>query len=249
MKFWSPCPCFALFLHRELVDYETEAQQTGTAARRTGKKGARPEPMTHTTTTNHWTLPEPPPSRTDIPVPDEEQCLALWDRFEMLDNIRRHSTCVADVATFLAQKAKDQGHDVDVQLVRASALLHDIAKTYAILHGGNHSQLGGAWMQEVTGNPVLSSGVTHHVYWPFAIDLENHFPQLAVLYADKRVRHDTVVSIADRFEDLIERYGSTEYIRRRIQATMDQALEVETAFTRFIKVDLNEHTFDCGRME
>jgi hypothetical protein len=30
---------------------------------------------------------------------------------------------------------------------------------------------------------------------------------------------------------------------------MDQALEVETAFTRFIKVDLNEHTFDCGRME
>ncbi len=167
----------------------------------------------------------------------------------MLDNVRKHSQCVADIATILAKRAMNVGISVNLPLVRSSAMLHDIAKTYSILHGGNHSQLGGAWMQEVTANPVLASGVTHHVYWPFAIDLDKYFPQLTVLYADKRVRHDTVVSIADRFSDLIERYGTSERIRKGIQTTMDQALEVEKAFTRFLKVDLNEYTFDCGRME
>ena len=39
------------------------------------------------------------------PVPNDAACFALWDKYAMLPNIRRHSLLVAHVATVLAQRA------------------------------------------------------------------------------------------------------------------------------------------------
>lgn len=166
----------------------------------------------------------------------------------MLDNIAEHSLQVANVATFMAQKGAELGMNVDVATVRASALLHDIAKTYSIKHGGNHSQLGGAWTMGITGNPVIASGVTHHVYWPFELDIENYFTPLAVIYADKRIRHDKLVPLKSRFEDLIVRYGVNDYIRGRIEITMAQAIDLENRLSKTLKVDLNACDFTSGRL-
>lgn len=196
-------------------------------------------------------VPAPAPTYVDPSwhIPDEEECFALWDRFEMFDNVRKHSLTVARVATCVARRARDVGFDVNVDLVRASALLHDIAKTYSIKYGGNHSQLGGAWAQNITGNPVLAAGVTHHVYWPFDIDLNKYFHQLAVLYADKRVQHDLVVGVEPRFDDLITRYATSELIASRIRITKNQALEMERIFDKALGTTLNECSFDSGRLE
>lgn len=166
----------------------------------------------------------------------------------MLDHIAAHSRKVAQVATFLAQKAEEIGMNVDVPTVRASALLHDIAKTYCIRHGGNHSQLGGGWVAELTNNPAIASGVTHHVFWPFEMDVANYFMPMAVIYADKRVRHDTIVTIESRFDDLIERYGVNDYIRSRIEITKAQGLRLEQMMSDTIGVDLNECDFNSGRL-
>lgn len=181
-------------------------------------------------------------------VPSEAQCLAWWDRFEMPEHIRAHSRGVARVACFLAEAGNLRGLNVDVKTVQASALLHDLAKIYCIKHGGNHSQLGGAWAMALTGNPLLSMGVMHHVYWPFAVELERYFTPLAVLYADKRVSHDRIVHIEDRFGDLLDRYGKTPEIRERIHTTNRQAKDIEDAFSRLLEIDLNAHDFDRGRL-
>jgi len=195
-------------------------------------------------------LPPPPPARRDPRqfVPDDAECARYWEQFAMLDNVAAHSRMVATVATFLAKRAVDRGMDVDVPTVRASAMLHDLAKTYCIRHGGNHSQLGGAWVAEVTGNPVIACGVTHHVYWPFAMDLARYFTPLAVLYADKRVNHNLLVSIEERFEDLIVRYGIPLDLLDRINETKRQALELEQLLCDTLEVDLNACDFDSGRL-
>lgn len=194
--------------------------------------------------------PAPVPPGADIPklsfIPTDEECRDLWDRFDMLPHIRDHSLTVACVATFVAQKAREAGLDVNVGEVRASALLHDIAKTYSIHYGGNHCQLGGAWVQELTGNPALAQGVIHHVNWPGEIDLKAHFLPLTVIYSDKRVKHNRVVTLLERFDDLLKRYGTTEYIRERIERSFNQAREIERALSQAIGVDLNAHPFDCG---
>ncbi|MFH1913424.1 MAG: phosphohydrolase [Pseudomonadota bacterium] len=195
-------------------------------------------------------LPAPPPVVVDpgLAVPDAARCMEHWSAFDMLDNVAAHSLVVARVATFLTLRARELGMAVDVPTVRASALLHDIAKSYCIRHGGNHSQLGGAWTVALTGNPAIATGVTHHVYWPFPLDLAGYFTPLAVIYADKRVRHDTLVSIESRFRDLDDRYGVTEAIRQRIEMTRAQAVELEALLCDTLEVDLNACDFDCGRL-
>lgn len=197
-------------------------------------------------------LPAPPFSarRAGQPwrVPDEARCLAWWDRFAMPEHIRAHSRKVAQVACFVAKAGQRLGLDVDVDTVHASALLHDLAKIYCINHGGNHSQLGGAWAMALTGNPLLAQGVMHHVYWPFEVDLERFFTPLAVLYADKRVSHDRIVHIEDRFGDLLDRYGKTPEMCERIHTTNSQAKDIEDALSRLLEIDLNAHAFDCGRL-
>ncbi|NDV17970.1 HDIG domain-containing protein [Pseudodesulfovibrio sp. JC047] len=182
------------------------------------------------------------------PVPDDAQCAEYWAYHDMLDNVADHSRMVANIATFMAQRAKEVGLPVDVPTVRASALLHDIAKTYCILHGGNHSQLGGAWAMDLTRNPIIASGVTHHVYWPFELDVEKYFTPLAVIYADKRVNHTDIVSIEERFKDLIKRYGIPLNLMDRIKATEDQALSLEKQLCDTLKVDLNACDFDSWRL-
>ncbi|HBE95020.1 MAG TPA: phosphohydrolase [Desulfovibrio sp.] len=207
----------------------------------------------------HTTLPKPggvlrhlipplsaPPTRPGEetwPVPGEAACLELWERYEMLPNIREHSLLVARVATFLAERGRDKGFAVDPALVRASALLHDLAKTYTIRFGGNHSQLGASWVMEHTGNPRIAQGVMHHVFWPFEAEIERDFAPLCVLYGDKRVAHDRLVSMEDRFQDLLARYGSSEAIRARIEATHEQGRQIEQLFSQALEVDLTCASF------
>jgi putative nucleotidyltransferase with HDIG domain len=192
--------------------------------------------------------PSPPKAVAGAFVPTDQQCFDLWDRFDMLPHIREHSLVVAGVATSLAGLAKERGLTVNVQMIRASALLHDIAKTYTIRYGGNHSQLGGAWAQDLTGNPWLAMGIVHHVHWPWDIDVKTYFLPMAILYADKRVRHERVVSLGERFEDLYSRYGTTEYMRSRLTQSMDQARAIETALSQTLGTNLHEDSFDSGRL-
>lgn len=194
---------------------------------------------------------EPPrlPSPRDlVPPPTDRQCFDCWDAHDMLPHIREHSLAVARVATTLALAAVRAGLDADVQLTRASALLHDIAKTYTIRHGGNHSQLGGAWMQELFGNPLLAMGIVHHVHWPWAVDVRAYFLPMAIIYGDKRVRHDAVVTLDERFDDLYSRYGTTPYIRDRLAESKRQSEAIETALGQTLGMDLHENSFDSGRL-
>jgi len=181
-------------------------------------------------------------------VPTDEECRQLWDAYDMLPNIRAHSGLVACLATALAEGAQAVGLPVNVAEERAAALLHDLAKTYTIRHGGNHCQLGGAWVQELTGNPALAQGVLCHVSWPHPVDLRTNFLPLALIYSDKRVKHNQIVTLEARFDDLLVRYGKTDFIRARIFESFEQAEAIETALAETLGMDLHESTFGCGRL-
>lgn len=183
------------------------------------------------------------------PVPDEVACHELWDAFAMPDHIRAHSALVAGFAGALADLALAAGmQGVHPPTVRASGLLHDLAKDYAIRHGGNHAQLGGAWVLAATGNPAIAQGVMHHVHWPWTEDLGPWFLPLVIIYADKRVKHDCLVTLEERFDDLLDRYGRTERIRERIRESHHQAATIECALVARLGIRLHESTLDSGRL-
>ena len=184
------------------------------------------------------------------PVPTEEDCTVLWDKYAMPDHIRKHSHLVASFAVALAQKTVDAGAQVDLPSVLASGLLHDLGKMYSVNYGGSHAQLGGAWVRSETRNPYLAQGVIQHVRWIWNID-ETVDPWLlayCIIYADKRVMHDSVVTPEERYVDLIERYGVTEDAKVRIGVSHQQGLDIEAALSRRMGIALNEYTFDSGRL-
>ena len=140
-------------------------------------------------------------------APGDAACFALWDKYAMLPNIRRHSLLVAHIATALAREAEALGLPVRAAQVRASALLHDIAKTYCVRYGGSHAQVGAAWTVAETGNYAVAQGVMLHVWWPWSLPQGTDICALPffVMYADKRVRHDACVTLEERYDDLLQR--------------------------------------------
>lgn len=187
----------------------------------------------------------------DLPLPpDDKTCFRLWRKYDMLHNVRRHSLVVACIATALAQRAFSLGMPVSVAETRASALLHDIAKTWSIKYGGAHAQLGGAWTVMETKNYRIAQGVLLHVNWPWKLPQDERICSLPffVLYADKRVRHDKCVTLRERFEDLLVRYGFSPASRAGINQSYRQAQEIECLLEKYLGWDLNENTFDCGRL-
>ena len=198
-------------------------------------------------------LPEPAlESPTQGSIPDDAACMALWDKYGMLDNIRAHSRMVAHIATELAQRARAAGFPVNVAAVRASAMLHDIAKTYSVLRGGSHAQLGASWVVAETRNHALAQGVLLHVHWPWAVpeqEPERLFSiPFFVIYADKRVKHDQCVPLRQRYEDLLVRYGHTEKARKGIRLSWQQGECIERAFEAHLGYAIHEDSFDSGRL-
>lgn len=184
------------------------------------------------------------------PAPGTQECFALWDKYEMLENVRGHSLVVARIATALAERARQLGIVDLVDLARASALLHDLAKTFCVKYGGDHAMLGAAWAVMETGNYALAQGIILHVHWPWKLPENRDIccVPIFVLYADKRVRHDQCVSLDERFEDLYKRYGKTEEAILGIRGSHEQAKAIEEALSECLMRDLHEDNFDCGRL-
>ncbi len=181
------------------------------------------------------------------PPPDDAACFALWRKYAMLPNVERHSRMVAHIATELARRAAELGHPVHVETVRAAALLHDLAKTYCLLHGGSHAQLGASWALAETRHYGIARGVLLHVHWPWPVPDGSGICALPffVIYADKRVRHDACVTLEERFEDLLTRYGRDARARAGIRAAHEQAVTIERALAAQLGWKLHEDSFDC----
>ena len=172
-------------------------------------------------------------------VPDEAQCVRLWDKYGMMPHIREHCRAVASVALDIVRKAGErgllpEGRGLEGPCVQAAGLLHDIAKTYTIRHGGSHAQLGAAWVRDETGNPALAQAVLWHVSWPWAegplCDLTDPMRlPIIVAYADKRVRHTEFVTLDERFDDLMVRYGIDDERKARITGYLNRTKSVEKA--------------------
>ena len=62
---------------------------------------------------------------------------------------------------------------------------------------------------------------------------------LILEYADKRVKHDQLVGLDERFKDLMERYGHDQRAKANMHKIERQAEELERQLAELYKVDVN----------
>lgn len=146
-------------------------------------------------------------------IPDEKRCLELLDEYRLPEGIVEHSRLVAEVAVFLAEAvnraAASRGAavvPVDVELVRAGALLHDIGKTTAWVVAPNHAE-NGARIVEKEGHAELAEIVRRHLVDAVLEPARalRTWEEKLVFYADKVVTRQ-VLPVVERFADLRKRY-------------------------------------------
>jgi uncharacterized protein len=139
-------------------------------------------------------------------IPTREECFVLIRQYGMLPHIVRHSELVTQVALLIARKLDDCGCHLDLALVEAGALLHDITKTVSFETKENHAETGGELVASL-GYPAVANIVRQHICLdPGSSDPEAITEAEVVNYADKRVKHEEVVDIDERFQDVWERY-------------------------------------------
>ncbi len=159
-----------------------------------------------------------------IKIPSPVECLNLLKKYGTYPHIIAHSKQVAKIALFLAHSLKDVGIDLNLSLIEAGALLHDIAKTYSLKHPNiNHAEKGAEWITAL-GYPEVAEIIRWHVELPNELKIEE---RTIVNYSDKRVKHQTIVSLEERFEDLIKRYGKDEKSRQRIEEFYNRTKALE----------------------
>lgn len=138
----------------------------------------------------------------------------MMDEYCMPDHIKAHSFKARDVSVFLAKELNNKGEDLNINLVEASALLHDIAKILCLGSKERHDLVGAKILRE-KGYDRIAEIIEQHI-----LLVEKHSQiteEEIVFYADKRVMHDKIVSLSKRFKDVTERYafGNIDMIKKK----------------------------------
>ncbi len=139
-------------------------------------------------------------------IPSVDECVQMMQAYGMLENIRSHSFVVAKVAHLLGRSLKESGHEISIPLVTAGALLHDIGKTIALREGGDHSMIGRRICLEKSMDEVAEI-VAEHVRLK-THNLDGKISEKEIIYySDKRVNHDQIVTLDERLQYILDRYG------------------------------------------
>ncbi len=148
---------------------------------------------------------------------------------EMLDNIVAHSLQVCRVALFLSDSLEV---DLKQDLIQAAALLHDITKTRGIRTHENHAETGKELLIDL-GYPEVGAIVGQHVLLDTYFVSDTPREAEVVNYADKRVIHDKVATLAQRMEYIIGRYGTKPERREFIYLLGENTKDLEEHLFRF----------------
>ncbi|AEH23115.1 metal dependent phosphohydrolase [Thermodesulfobacterium geofontis OPF15] len=146
-----------------------------------------------------------------------EEAYFLLEKEKVPEHIIKHSEKVALISLFIGCFLKERGEKIDTQLLVVGALLHDIKKYESLLTGENHALLGYEFMKKL-GYKRIGEIIKAHIYLEINSFNLPVTEEEIVHYADKRVMHDKIVTLKDRFEDLKKRYGKNEQTISRLEA-------------------------------
>ena len=131
------------------------------------------------------------------PLPSREQAIELLKKNKCSPQVIKHCLAVADLSLEIAKQLKAKGIEVDLGLVEAGALLHDIgrSKTNAV----NHGVVGGQ-IAEASGLPEAVAGIirchvgggftseeAEQLGWPKGKYMPSRLEEKVVSYADKLI--------------------------------------------------------------
>lgn len=150
-------------------------------------------------------------------LPNDRECSEIIKRCNVSENTILHMKAVAEVAFKIGQALEDCGEELDLELLYAAALLHDIKRD-----NKNHAKVAHDFLKKL-GYKKISDIVLEHM------DIINIFDgrvsEKEILYlADKLVKDNKVVGICCRFEEAFK--NSDIEVIKEVNVRFNNAIKI-----------------------
>jgi len=157
-------------------------------------------------------------------IPTRAECEAILAGQSVESTQVRHSRRVAEVAERIVLALVRSGFSVNLELVRAGALLHDVAKGRP-----DHAAVGAEILRSMD-YPQVATVVGAHTDLNFS---SGQLDECAIVYlADKLVRGESLVTLDQRFQPALTRFSNNPLAllaaQRRMATAQAVALAVES---------------------
>lgn len=140
-------------------------------------------------------------------IPSRDEAARILLELDPPDWLFAHSAAVAEIAAFLAERLRNNSHDLPPDLVEIAALLHDVDKTPSLKElrrSLGHGWAGAAWLTG-RGYDELAAAVANHPATRLTDEAaftrwlaDATWPEKVVAYADKRATLE-LVPMDERF--------------------------------------------------
>lgn len=146
-----------------------------------------------------------------------KEALLLLEKEQIKGRLLEHSKKVNEVANYLAKKLKENGINVDLELVDIASLLHDVGKFRSDTSGVPH-QVEGANILLENKEKTLARIVEIHSLPD--VNKLNSWEEKLIYYADKRCRRDEIVGLKRRLDDFRKRYSEANDLLDKIEQSI-----------------------------
>lgn len=157
-------------------------------------------------------------------VPDRETVVEIMRAKKMPPELTVHSAAVERAALRIAECAGKRGYPMDLKLVSAAALLHDIARGTA-----RHAEKGAEFAKKL-GYANIADIIREHMFIS-GEGMEHIDERAAVFLADKLVKGDRIVSVEERFAQKMAAFEGNPEVYRKIRANKENALKLWNLLT------------------
>lgn len=166
----------------------------------------------------------------DVPTPKE--CLALLDNYSVSSNVKDHSIAVALIAKTIAQKLNEKGLNINLEIVEAAGLLHDIARTEK-----NHSKKGAEILQDF-GFFNVADAVRNHMDMCVKDDDQITAAEI-VFIADKYTLGNKFVELEERYGLKMKEYKYDVVAKKNIENKLMCALKSKARIEKLLGVSIS----------
>jgi molybdenum cofactor cytidylyltransferase len=170
-------------------------------------------------------------------VPTKEECEIIIDKIHPMPSpLRRHCEKVTEVATAIGKRLQQCGQTIDLELLRAATMMHDLAKGMP-----NHEKQACRMLHDMGFGPVGNLIADHTEL--LNADGKTTLEEKIVYLADKFVEEDRLISLEERYRTTGRRFTVTSEIKDKILRRKGNALMVKRDLEKIIGSPLEDIIF------
>lgn len=167
-------------------------------------------------------------------IPEREECMSLLSQYKTPHHVVKHCLKVSEVALKIGKAMGEKGFALDLCLLEAAALLHDIART-SDNHGAKGSEIA---LQH--GFSQVAGLIKCHMFYVTDPNKETITEQDVLCLSDRMVKEDEYVGIEIRMQSVLDKYKNDPLVASRIRQRMEENLILRKRIEKILGKTMDE---------